>query len=87
MTYEDAVMLRNKNVHRIGEVTEKGFTINEIIIVPYDEHKRNSFFLQYLVSHDAMASITPYMNDEVLVWAIDTKHLEQNNMLFYDNIE
>ena len=45
MTYEDAVMLRNKNVHRIGEVTEKGFTINEIIIVPYDEHKRNSFFL------------------------------------------
>ena len=46
-----------------------------------------SFFLQYLVSHDAMASIKPYMNDEVLVWAIDTKHLEQNNMLFYDNIE
>lgn len=87
MTYEDAVLLRNKNVHRIGEVTEKGFTINEIIIVPYDEHKRNSFFLQYLISHDAMASIKPYINDEVLVWAIDTKHLEQNNMLFYDNIE
>lgn len=50
MTYKDAVMLRNKNVHRIGEVTEKGFTINEIIIVPYDEHKRIlSFFNTLLV--------------------------------------
>lgn len=41
MKYEDAVKLRNKNEFRIGDYTDKGFVIDEIIIVPSDEHKRN----------------------------------------------
>lgn len=87
MTYEDAVRLRKKNEFRIGKLTDKGFTINEIIIVPFDEQKRNIFFQHYLINHDAQTSIKPYINDEVLVWAIDIKHLQNNNVLFYDNIE
>lgn len=87
MTYKDAVILREKNESRIGKVTDNGFITNEIIIVPSDEEKRKSFFHHYLDSRDAMASIEPYVNDDVLVWAIDTKHLEINNVLFYDNIE
>ncbi len=87
MTYEDAVILRRKNEYRIGKVTDNGFITNEIIIVPSDEKKRKSFFQHYLVNRDAMASIEPYVNDDVLVWAIDTKHLEVNNVLFFDNIK
>lgn len=87
MKYEDAVKLRNKNEFRIGDYTDKGFVIDEIIIVPSDEHKRNTFFHRFLSSHDAQSSIEPFINDDVMVWAIDTKHLRMNNVLFYDNIE
>lgn len=87
MTYEDAVKLRSKNEFRIGSINDKGFYIGEIIIVPSNEDNRNKFFRQYLYNRNAELSILPFSNDDVLVWAIDTKHLQQNNVLFYDNIE
>lgn len=86
MKYKEAQEVIRKYSHLIGKVNEKGFVINELIIVPQDENKRNRYIQSYIQTRDANYSIEPYINDELSVWAIDTKHLLESNVLFYYEI-
>ena len=86
MKYNDAQEVIRNHSHLIGKINEKGFVINELIMVPQDEDKRNRYIQSYIQTKDANRSIEPYINEELSVWAIDTKHLMESNVLFYQEI-
>ncbi len=87
MKYQEAQEVIKNNSHLIGKINERGFVINELIMVPKDENKRNRYIQSYIQTKDANRSIKPYINEELSVWAIDTKHLIESNVLFYQEIE
>lgn len=86
MKYAEALEIVKKHSHLIGKINEKGFIINELIIVPQDENKQNKYIQSYIQTRNAKLSIEPYINEELSVWAIDTKHLIESNILFYQEI-
>lgn len=86
MTYEEALILKKQKSNLIGTVDEKGFTIGEILIVPTNEKSRNDFFMSYLLNRNADMSIESFINEPMELWAIDTKHLEEANVLFYNKL-
>lgn len=86
MKYQEAQDVIKSNSHLIGKINEKGFVINELIMVPQDEDKRNRYIQSYIKTKDANRSIEPYIDEELSVWAIDTKHLMESNVLFYQEI-
>ena len=55
-------------------------------MVPQDEKMRNQYIQSYIQTKDAVRSIKPYIDEELSVWAIDTKHLIDSNVLFYQEI-
>ena len=74
-------------ISKTKELTEhKGFVIGDILIVPSNEKLRNDFFVKYLLHKDANKAISPYINEDMEVWAIDTKHLQDANILFYNKL-
>lgn len=86
MKYDEAVKLKLSKLNLIGTIDNKGFTIGEILIVPSDVCLRDIFFTTYLATKDADKAICPYINDDVEVWAIDIKHLQDANVLFYNKL-
>ena len=86
MKYNEAEEVIKSNSHLIGTINEKGFVINELIIVPQDRSKLDVYMQDYIQTRDYSISIQPYKNEEVTVWAIDTKHLIESNVLFYKEI-
>lgn len=86
MTYNNAIKLRDDNRHLIGTIDSKGFTINDVIIVPSESKYREMFLRNYLLTHNADVSLMPYQNDDLVVWAVNTEHLENANVLFYNEL-
>lgn len=43
MKYKEAQEVIRNHFHLIGKINEKGFIINELIMVPQDEDKRNRY--------------------------------------------
>lgn len=81
MKYEDAIKIKNTNKHLIGTISNKGFTIDEIIIVPSKEESRNRFFSLYLAGQSPDFAIEMYKGEDMLVWAIDRKYLYESNKI------
>ena len=86
MTYQEAKELKEKNLHLLNTTTDRGFYITEILILPSDEQKRNNFFLQYLLSN-ADVALEQYIDEDLVVWAIDVEHLKKANVLFYKELK
>ena len=86
MDYVDAKKLREQNRHLIGTTDTKGFIIGDVVIVPTDTKQLNAFFASYLSCKDAEIAIIPYIHADLEVWAIDTKHLYDANILFYNKL-
>ena len=86
MKYVEAQEIIKKYSYLIGKINKKGFIVDELIMVPQDENKRNRYIQSYIQTKDAEHSIKPYINEELSVWAIDTKHLMVSNILFYQEI-
>lgn len=87
MNYSQAQIVVQNNKHLIGTTNERGFEVSEIIIIPSNASLREQFIRLYMVNHDAVKSIQPFINYDVEVWGIDTKHLFKANVLFYNVIE
>lgn len=86
MDYVDAKKLKERNLHLIGTTDTKGFIIGDVVIVPTDTKQLNAFFAKYLSCKDAEVAIAPYIHSDLEVWAIDTKHLYDANILFYNKL-
>lgn len=87
MNYQEAIALKAKKQSLIGSVDKMGFVINEIIIVPTDESKKNAFMQTYVINRNCEESLLPYINDDLQLWAVDTEYLEKANVLFYDILD
>lgn len=84
MKYSDANAFRKSKLSLVGTVDDKGFMVDDIIIVPTDTHKRDEFFKVYRIHFDAEQSILPFINEDVEVWAVSTKYVKETNILFYN---
>lgn len=86
MTYQEAKELKEKNLHLLNTVTENGAYITEILILPSDTQKREEFFRLFFASDNADFAIQRYLNDDLVVWAIDGIHLKKAGVLFYKEL-
>lgn len=87
MTYKEALSLKILKSHLIGTIDKKGFTISEIIIVPTEKTKQDSFLQSFVLNRNSEISIMPFINEDVQLWAVDTEYLEKANILFYDVLD
>lgn len=86
MTYQDALKVVNNKGHLIGTSDDDQFIIGDIAIIPANEIDRNNFFKNYVITQNWRTSIIPYLDGQMMVWAIDTYHLNKDNILFYKDI-
>lgn len=87
MKFLEAVELASKKSNLIGTSTDKGGTIDDIIIVPTDPREREGFIRSYLMSFNAQQSIVPYINSDVQVLAIDKERIREQNIFIYTTID
>lgn len=86
MTYDEAVRFLENSKIQLDQLNTNGFTFDEIIVVPTAVNSQNSFFQKFLLSRNAKDAITPFVQEDVAVWAIDSKHLKEASILFYDEL-
>lgn len=86
MTYQEAKELKENSLHFLNTKTENGAYITEILIVPSDAQKREDFFKLFFSSDNADFAIQRYLNDDLVVWAIDGIHLKKAGVLFYKEL-
>lgn len=70
----------------IGTVDDKGFSIDTILIVPHDEKKRQRFFNNYVLDMDMEKALAPFLKEDLDVLAVDLKHLEDSQTLFFNKL-
>ena len=83
MTFPEALQLIERKKDLLGTTTEKGMLIDLILVVPTDEQQKKEFVLRLMASRNPQQAIVPFMNSDVEVWATNSKHLYQGNILFY----
>lgn len=84
MTYNEAIKLVEEHEGDIGKVDSNGFKTGTLIPVPSDPQKGERFIKSWMISRDAHKSAIPFLNDDFVVWAIDTDYIDNANILFYD---
>jgi hypothetical protein len=87
MKYEEACALLKNKQNLIGTKTEKGVTIDQLIIVPSDKEQREQFFDMSLWNKNFAGAILRFKDCDVEVWGIDLSYLVEKRVLFYKNIE
>lgn len=70
----------------IGTVDDKGFSVDTILIVPHDEKKRQRFFNTYVLDMDMEKALAPFLKEDLDVLAVDLKHLEDSQTLFFNKL-
>lgn len=85
MKYKEALKLKIEKQDLIGTKDDKGMIIGDLLILPANSSERNRCLRQYIYSN---RTTTWSYNDnaDVVLWAIDTYHLEQSNILFYKDL-
>lgn len=86
MNYQEALDLKEKRMHLLGTIDAKGFSIDELVILPKNQVLQQEFWRRYLVSSNADTAIQPYINEDLDVWAIDKHHLQEARVLFYSSL-
>ena len=86
MTYKDALKYVEDNKYRIGTVDEKDFIVSQLLIVPADKDFRESYLSDFFQSPHYRIDSSALDGLEVEVWAIDTSHLDNANVLFYNKL-
>ena len=82
MTFPEALQLIERKKDLLGTTTDKGLLIDLILVVPTDEQQKKEFVLRLMESRNPQQAIVPFMNSDVEVWATNSKHLYQGNILF-----
>lgn len=78
MNYSEAIEVIKRNAHLIGKTSEKGFVINTLIMVPKGHDDIGKYLHSYMTLKDYTLANEPYKNEDLAVWAIDTKHLYES---------
>lgn len=86
MTYKEAFEWIETNKNLIGTKTDKDFLIGDLIAVPVNEGQQKTFLRTFVLTRNKFASVIPYANSEMEVWAIDTNILETRNVFLYKKL-
>ncbi len=76
MQFTEATALAKKNSHLIGK-TYKGYTIDEVIVVPTDEYERDAFEKEYARTSNLQLALEKYLNADLSVFI----HCDKKNFL------
>ncbi|MCL2858723.1 MAG: hypothetical protein FWF42_03435 [Streptococcaceae bacterium] len=72
MNFADALILINANRHLIGKLYLNK-RIDDLLIMPVNEHERNLFMRLYINGFNAQQSIAPFIEHDVEVFALILK--------------
>ena len=86
MTYKEAIDWIKANKNLIGTKTENDLLLGDLVAVPTNSNEQEVFLRSYVLNRNGVASIIPYVNSDLEVWAIDTYHLETSGVLFYKKL-
>ena len=86
MDYNEALVVKGKNLNLIGSTNNQGFAISQLIIIPSDPNSQKEFMRLFLQSMNSDSAIQPFIKEDLEVWAIDLEHLRNANILFYERI-
>lgn len=86
MKIEDARKKVQTYKSLIGTVDDKGFSVDTILIVPHDEKNRQRFFNNYVLDMDMEKALAPFLKEDLDVLAVDLKHLEDSQTLFFNKL-
>ena len=86
MKIEDARKKVQTYKSLIGTVDDKGFSVDRILIVPHDEKNRQRFFNNYVLDMDMEKALAPFLKEDLDVLAVDLKHLEDSQTLFFNKL-
>lgn len=86
MTYEEALHIVESRKNQPNRIDSNGFSYDDIIIVPTNPQQQKIFFQAFMQNQDAQSAIVPFMHEDVSVWAIETKHMNDAGVLFYENL-
>ena len=87
MTYKEAIELKRASMHLIGTTNQRGYQITDVLIVPAEQDKRNDFMLCYIQNHNANSCLMEYINEDLIVMSVDSRHLSDDFVLFYEIIQ
>lgn len=86
MKIEDARKKVQTYKNLIGTVDDKWFSVDTILIVPHDEKNRQRFFNNYVLDMDMEKALAPFLKEDLDVLAVDLKHLEDSQTLFFNKL-
>jgi hypothetical protein len=87
MDYQSAKEIVQKNNHLIGK-TIIGGKIDELIIYPTNESSYDDFFKSYIRTQNAEASVQPYTNEDVEIYAIiDKSRINANGIIAHSSLK
>ena len=86
MKIEDARKKVQTYRNLIDTVDDKGFSVDTILIVPHDEKKRQRFFNNYVLDMDMEKALAPFLKEDLDILAVDLKHLEDSQTLFFNKL-
>lgn len=87
MNFFEALAVANEREQLIGKKTEKGATLDEIIIAPSNAEEYQNFINAYIDTLDAQLSIIPYMQSDVIVLGVfDKNRIRQDNVIAISKI-
>ena len=83
MNFQEALELIERKKDILGSTTEKGVTIDLILVVPTDSEQREAFVQILMLTRSPQQAILPFTNGDVEVWATSSNCLYNQNILFY----
>lgn len=87
MNLKEAIELKNKNEHLVGQ-KYRGGTIDEIIIRPINDEELDIFMKSYIRTLDAEKSLQPFLNSDLHVFAVCEKDkIKSSIFVFMTEIE
>lgn len=86
MTYQEALRFVEDNKYRIGTVDDKDFIVSQLLIVPSDKALRESYLMKFIQSPLYIIDSSVLVDKDVEVWAVDTSHIRNANVLFYNKL-
>lgn len=79
MNYSEAMQFIESKQTFLGKVY-RGFMVNGFLIVPANKKLRRTFFKSYFNTRNALMSIQPYKNEDLIVWAVDFRKLSEGKI-------
>ena len=87
MKYNEALSFCQGKQYLVGTKGDRGEVIGAVVVVPSNANDADEYWRRYILSdYNAAYAIAPYIGNDMRVLTVDLYHLEENGVLFFDDI-